>query len=742
MKSKLFKRMLLATVCLFVMTVAEAQTLSISNAKFKFGDDPSWKTAAFDDSSWKQISVVYRWDSQGFNREKTYGWYRIHFNLPKSLLKSSDMKKIVKFYMGKIDDADETYLNGKLIGSTGSMPDSKKGYVSMWDAERVYSVLAADPSLRWDGDNVLAVKVRNEGGEGGMYGSPVVISVPKSIDGISLSVIDNDGKNVAVTVKNTFPVVQKGVLTAKLSNGEDGKVISTSSKKISLKKNASASLVVPNTGSDLKVLEYTFTQTKSGDKKTGQYIPKYILTPPAPETPRLNNAAIFGVRPGSPVIYRIPCTGVRPMTFSVNNLPDGLKFDAERGVISGKLTKRGDYVLTLVAENSKGKAEKNFVIRVGDVIALTPAMGWNSWNCWGLSVSQEKVMASANGLIASGLADYGFNYINIDDAWEAEQRNADGTIASNSKFPDMKALGDWLHERGLKFGIYSSPGDRTCGGYLGSLDHEEQDAQTWNGWGVDYLKYDWCAYGNVHSKEIDQNTVASYVRPYLKMEKYLRAQPRDINYSLCQYGMGDVWKWGHAVDANSWRTTGDINDSWNSLYSIGFGTQVVTSRYAGPGHWNDPDMLVVGKVGWGPNLHPSKLTPDEQYTHISLWTLQASILLIGCPLDDIDAFTLSLLQNNEVIAVDQDEFGVAAAQDYADENIRIWRRPLADGSYAVGIFNVGTDNMNVDFSKYFGKLGIGSLKSARDLWRQKDISTSDTTYFIPSHGVKYLKITY
>jgi Alpha-galactosidase len=501
-------------------------------------------------------------------------------------------------------------------------------------------------------------------------------------------------------------------------------------------------LVVPTNDYSFKILNYSYVDKKSNNKKEGKYIPKYILTPNAPESPVLNNASVFGVRPNSPVIYRIPCSGERPIKFSIKDLPQGLSFDENEGVISGKIEKRGDYVLTFVAENSKGKDQKQFTIKVGDVISLTPAMGWNSWNCWGLSVSQEKVMQSAKGLIDNGLADYGFNYINIDDAWESSKRNEDGTISTNEKFPDMKALGDWLHAKGLKFGIYSSPGDLTCGGYLGSIDHEQQDAEVFNSWGIDYLKYDWCGYSRAHAKEKDRNTVASYVRPYLKMEKFLREQPRDIHYSLCQYGMAEVWKWGHSVDANSWRTTGDINDSWGSLYSIGFGTQVVASKYASPGHWNDPDMLVVGKVGWGPSLHPSNLTPDEQYTHISLWTLQASVLLIGCPLDDIDEFTLSLLKNNEVIAIDQDELGVAATQDVSDGDIRIWRRPLKDGSYAVGIFNVGDDHSTVDFSKYFEQLGIKEVKSARDLWRQKDISTSNMKYFIPSHGVRYLKIRY
>ena len=223
---------------------------------------------------------------------------------------------------------------------------------------------------------------------------------------------------------------------------------------------------------------------------------------------------------------------------------------------------------------------------------------------------------------------------------------------------------------------------------------------------------------------------------------FLRQQPRDIFYSLCQYGMADVWKWGEAVDANSWRTTGDITDTWESLYHIGFELQPDLYPYAKPGHWNDPDMLIVGKVGWSNNLRDSRLTPDEQYTHISLWTLLASNMLIGCDIAQMDDFTVSLLCNHEVNAVNQDILGKQAQRVVLDGDIQIWMRPLSDGSHAVGIFNVGTTDEKVDFRKYFGEMGIKGLQSVRDLWRQKDLSTSDVNYFIPTHGVKYLKVKF
>ena len=484
----------------------------------------------------------------------------------------------------------------------------------------------------------------------------------------------------------------------------------------------------------------TFTESKTGLSTTTQYIPKYILTPAAPAEPRFNTTPLYGVRPGSPIHFRFGVSGEKPMKFSSDDLPKGLAINPDNGALSGKLDRPGSYTFTVKAKNAKGEQTQKFTIRCGSKIALTPPMGWNSWNCWGLSVTQDKVVSSAKALIEKGLADYGYCYMNIDDGWEAPKRNADGTIAVNEKFPSMKELGDWLHAEGLKFGIYSSPGDLTCGGYLGSIDHELQDAESYNSWGIDYLKYDWCGYGRKHATEPDRQTVASYVRPYLLMERCLRQQPRDIFYSLCQYGMAEVWKWGHAVDANSWRTTGDITDTWESLYDIGFGQQPDLYPYAQPGHWNDPDMLIVGKVGWSNNLRDSRLTPDEQYTHISLWTLLASNMLIGCDIAQMDEFTVSLLCNHEVNAVNQDILGKQAQRVVLDGTIQIWSRPLSDGSYAVGIFNVGPSDTRVDFRKYFREMGIGSLQSVRDLWRQKDLSTTDVNYFIPTHGVKYLKI--
>ena len=732
------------TLISFFSIQSFAQDIFLENAKFRVGDDASWAGINVDESSWRNISNTSTWTAQGVKCENGFGWYRYHVNIPKSLLEMSDLKETVDFNMGKIDDADEVYLNGKLIGKTGKFPSDAGGYQSQWSRPRLYSVKVNSGLIKWDADNVLAVRVYNAGDPGGMFQGPVCVRVPNTIDNLSISIKEGKDKQGALacisTLNSRISSTKSGVFTVKVQDPESGKVLTEKTQKVSVNTKKNSAISLPYDNHQMVRIIATFTESKTGLSTTTQYIPKYILTPAAPAEPRFNTTPLYGVRPGSPIHFRFGVSGEKPMKITSDDLPKGLAINPDNGALSGSLEKPGSYTFTVKAKNAKGEQTQKFTIRCGSKIALTPPMGWNSWNCWGLSVTQDKVISSSKALIEKGLADYGYCYMNIDDGWEAPKRNADGTIAVNEKFPSMKQLGDWLHSEGLKFGIYSSPGDLTCGGYLGSIDHELQDAESYNSWGIDYLKYDWCGYGRKHATEPDRQTVASYVRPYLLMERCLRQQPRDIFYSLCQYGMAEVWKWGHAVDANSWRTTGDITDTWESLYDIGFGQQPELYPYAQPGHWNDPDMLIVGKVGWSNNLRDSRLTPDEQYTHISLWTLLASNMLIGCDIAQMDDFTVSLLCNHEVNAVNQDILGKQAQRVVLDGSIQIWSRPLSDGSYAVGIFNVGPSDARVDFKKYFKEMGIGSLQSVRDLWRQKDLSTTDVNYFIPTHGVKYLKI--
>jgi len=475
--------------------------------------------------------------------------------------------------------------------------------------------------------------------------------------------------------------------------------------------------------------------------------PAIILTPAAPRTPRINGAEVFGVRPGSPFLFTIPATGDRPMTFAADDLPEGLKLDAGTGIISGRVDKKGEYAVTLRAKNALGKAKKKFKIVVGDNIALTPPMGWNSWNCFAHAVSAERVKTAADAMVKSGLINHGWTYINIDDYWQNHRdskdptlqgpfRDAQGNVVPNSRFPDMKGLAGYIHNLGLKAGLYSSPGPWTCGGCTGSWQHEQQDAVQYAAWGFDYLKYDLCSYHDVVTD--CESSLPAAQKPYRDMGDCLKQQPRDIVYSLCQYGVLDVWKWGVSVGGNCWRTTGDIVDTWSSMSGIGF-RQDAAAPFAGPGHWNDPDMLIVGKVGWG-NLHPTRLTPNEQYTHISLWCLLSAPLLIGCDMTQLDPFTLNLLENDEVIAVDQDPLGKQAVVVARNGETRVYAKDLADGSKVVGLFNLGETETVVRVN--WSDLGLKGKLRTRDLWRQKDLGKFKDSFSapVPRHGVVLIKV--
>lgn len=485
-----------------------------------------------------------------------------------------------------------------------------------------------------------------------------------------------------------------------------------------------------------------------------------ILTPPAPATPRVNGPNVFGVRPGSPFLYTIPATGERPMEFGAENLPAGLAVDAATGRISGSLASAGEHQVVLTAKNAKGTARKKFRMVVGETISLTPPMGWNSWNSWAETVDQEKVLRSAKALVVSGLVNHGWSYMNIDDAWQGTRTGKDGALLGNEKFPDMKGLCDTLHGMGLKTGIYSTPwmtsyakhpggSSNSADGtwdkdlpkeksqILGKYKFAAADAKQWAEWGIDYLKYDWDPMDAFSAEE---------------MSKALRASGRDIIFSMSNtapFEQIETWqRWG-----NCWRTTGDIRDVWDkapsywehSISEIGF-NQDRWAPYAGPGHWNDPDMLVVGHVGWGPVLHPSKLTPDEQYTHISLWCMLASPLLIGADLEKLDPFTISLLSNDEVLAVNQDALGKQATRVATFGAVDIYRKALEDGSSAYGFFNRGDAEVKLDFDK-FRYIDITTPHHVRDLWRQKDLP--DIVKFpadklkmtLPAHGVQLYKLT-
>ncbi len=365
-------------------------------------------------------------------------------------------------------------------------------------------------------------------------------------------------------------------------------------------------------------------------------------------------------------------------------------------------------------------------------LAATPPMGWNSWNHFAGKVTDADVRAAADAMVASGMRDAHYVYINVDDTWEGE-RDAQGIIHPNSRFPDMKALGDYVHSKGLKFGIYSSPGPKTCAGYEGSYGHEEQDAKTYAEWGVDFLKYDLCGLRPIiglYDPHQDPKKSSAMMRDaYKKMHQALLKTGRPIVYSVCQYGSDSVWEWGEEVGGNLWRTTDDISDSYRSMALIGF-SQAGLEKFAKPGHWNDPDMLEVGNGG---------MNADQYRTQMSLWAILAAPLLAGNDLSKMDETTKSILMNNEVIAVDQDKLGI---QGFRLGPLQTWVRPLADGAKAVALFNFVTDDVPQPITVRLKDLGFTGPVHARDLWAHKDLGLISDSYTAtpPEGGVVMLRL--
>jgi alpha-galactosidase len=479
-----------------------------------------------------------------------------------------------------------------------------------------------------------------------------------------------------------------------------------------------------------------------------------IRTPKASAKPQINGPGLFGVRPGHPFLYQIPVTGERPMQFGASKLPRGLELDAETGRITGSLSQTGEHVVTLRAKNSKGTASKKFRIIVGETIALTPPLGWNSWNCWGSRVDADKVLRSARAMAGSGLTEHGWSYINIDDAWQGKREGRFHALQGNSKFPDMKKLCEDIHRLGLKVGIYSTPWVTSYAVYpggsaedpegawskptiekrgnmnkkvlpwaIGKYSFATNDARQWADWGIDYLKYDWNPNEEPETRE---------------MYDALRSSGRDIIFSLSN---NTPFTNAPALSriANCWRTTGDIRDTWQSMSSKGFG-QDKWMPYQSRGHWNDPDMLVVGYVGWG-TPHPTGLTPDEQYTHITLWCLVSSPLLLGCDLEKLDDFTLNLLSNDEVLAVNQDSLGKQATCVARDGDLRVYAKALEDGSQAVGLFNTSS-SASATVTVKWTDLKIKGRQKVRDLWRQKNLGKFKDSFAltVAPHGAEFVKV--
>ncbi|MEP7230780.1 MAG: glycoside hydrolase family 27 protein [Ginsengibacter sp.] len=340
------------------------------------------------------------------------------------------------------------------------------------------------------------------------------------------------------------------------------------------------------------------------------------------------------------------------------------------------------------------------------MLAATPPMGWNSWNKFGCNVSEQLIKKMADVMVSSGMKDAGYEYIVIDDCWQVARDSKGNIVVDSVKFPSgMKALADYIHSKGLKFGLYSDAGTGTCQNRPGSYNHEEQDANQYAAWGVDYLKYDWC-----NADGLDAKT------QYTKMSKALKNSGHDIVFSMCEWGSHNPWYWAQGV-GNLWRTTGDIvncfdcKEKWGGLgWVLILDEQEGLEKYSGPGHWNDPDMLEVGN---------GKLTEDESKAHFSFWCLLDAPLIAGNDLANMTDTTKNILTNRDIIAINQDPLGIQGSKKLDEGNFEVWTKPLKGGDYAVILFNRG--GIPVDANVVFSSIGIKGSYNAKDLWNKKDM---------------------
>jgi alpha-galactosidase len=474
-----------------------------------------------------------------------------------------------------------------------------------------------------------------------------------------------------------------------------------------------------------------------------------ILTPKPGAMPRINGARVFGVRPGNPFLFTIPVTGERPMEYAVENLPAGLTVDAKTGQITGVIKERGTYVVTFHAKNAKGEAKRPFKIVCGDTLSLTPSMGWNDWYAYYDRVTDKLLREAADVMVAKGMADVGYQYIDIDDCWSNTQNNPDpkrvgpfrdanGNIIPNKYFPDMKGLTDYIHSRGLKAGIYTSPGPLTCAGYAASWQHEAKDAKQYADWGFDLLKYDWCTYPQVSENKTDLDTLK---RPYILMGKIVKEQKRDILFNICQYGEGKVWEWGAEVGGQSWRTAGDLGHTKDKIYEVAL-QNAEYRAFSKPGAWNDPDYLIIGNIGIGDGkVAPCALSPNEQYAYMSMWCMMASPLFFSGDMNSLDDFTLNVLCNAEVIEIDQDALGECARVIKVSDKAFIMVKDLDGGDKAVALFNRDVDD--VKLTAKWVDIGVTGKQNVRDLWRQKDLGEFDNEFntVVGRRGVTMIRVS-
>jgi alpha-galactosidase len=375
-------------------------------------------------------------------------------------------------------------------------------------------------------------------------------------------------------------------------------------------------------------------------------------------------------------------------------------------------------------------------------LAKTPPMGWNSWNKFGCNVSEKLIMETADAMVLSGMKDAGYQYVVIDDCWQIARDSLGFIVADPQRFPSgIKALADYIHSKGLKFGIYSCAGDKTCAGRPGSRGHEYQDALMYAKWGVDYLKYDWCSTENLNA-----------LGAYITMRDALYSAGRPILFSMCEWGGNKPWEWGAEV-GHMWRTTGDIYDCFDCEYSHGtwssWGVMKILDmqdglrEYAGPGHWNDPDMLEVGNGG---------LTVNEGRAHFSMWCMLAAPLIAGNDLTSMSEETLEILTNTDAIAINQDALGIQGFKFASKDSVETWFKPLENGDWAVCFLNRSSIPAKVGFDwktkvyDDFSKRDLDAGKSVYqvfDVWKKKSLGDTNTSLNeeVPGHDVLMLRLS-
>lgn len=460
--------------------------------------------------------------------------------------------------------------------------------------------------------------------------------------------------------------------------------------------------------------------------------------------PRINAPYVAGVYPNTEFIFAVPTSGERPVSWKAEGLPEGLELNPETGIIRGIVKEAGEYPVKITAKNARGSKSSVLTIVVGEELALTPVMGWNSWNTFGPELTETLVLETADAMVANGMRDLGYNYINIDDFWQLADRGADGHLQINAeKFPrGIKYVADYLHERGFRLGIYSDASRYTCGGVCGSYGFEETDAQDFASWGVDLLKYDYCGAPSERDTAILR---------YRKMGEALRNTDRSIVYSVCEWGGREPWTWAKEVGGHYWRTTGDIRDKWDmSEQGDGFMGIVniidrnkVLADYAGPGAWNDPDMLTVGMFGKSFSITGGKLkydcTLDEYRSHMSLWCMMASPLLSGNDVRTMTDSVKNILLNEEVIAVNQDILGKQGRVVKVVGNCEIWMKPLQEGT-AIAVLNrgEGTETVSVALTE----IGLPAGMKMRDLWAHRNLGRQDKlTVTVAPHATEMFKLS-